>query len=433
MPSPEAVVAKLRAIPEYADAFQKRVRPRARPTTTWPRHRRLRAHAVRRRRAVRPLHRRATRRRSTPPPSAAGRCSTARAAASTCHAGNAVNPLFSDQKFHNIGVAAHKQDFVQLARKARCRSSAPATQKQIDELAHRDASSRELGRFLVTKQTNDVGALQDAHAAQHRRHRALHARRLAGHAVGRDGPLQQGRRANPYLDGGMQRLGLTETEIDDLVAFLAVAHRATASPPSASRSWRGRRALQDHAPRSATTPSPSARRATSGDVAPDPDLKIKNRRPDGRRLRRTTAAARGAWPWASRASRPSTWRSATRSSAAARPVDRRAFLKVAGDLRRRGRRQGAGHRRTRSSWSTSRTREPTARPSFTLRVHLRHASVRADAQRPLRALASSRRSTTSTRSTRSRTSCSSAATSRSSGSRRSSSSARRSSRASRRR
>ena len=25
---------------------------------------------------------------------------------------------------------------------------------------------------------------------------------------------------NPYLDGGMQRLGLTEAEIDDLVAFL---------------------------------------------------------------------------------------------------------------------------------------------------------------------------------------------------------------------
>ena len=35
-----------------------------------------------------------------------------------CHAGNATSPLFSDQKFHNIGIAAHQEGFPELAREA---------------------------------------------------------------------------------------------------------------------------------------------------------------------------------------------------------------------------------------------------------------------------------------------------------------------------
>ena len=36
----------------------------------------------------------------------------------SCHGWNPTQPLFTDQKFHNIGVSAHKSDFVPLARKA---------------------------------------------------------------------------------------------------------------------------------------------------------------------------------------------------------------------------------------------------------------------------------------------------------------------------
>ena len=80
-----------------------------------------------------------------------GRCNA-------CHAGNAVSPLFSDQKFHNIGIAAHKQDFAQLAREAVAIVDT-GDQKQIDELALQTKFS-ELGRFLVTKQVNDIGAFK---------------------------------------------------------------------------------------------------------------------------------------------------------------------------------------------------------------------------------------------------------------------------------
>jgi len=135
-----------------------------------------------------------------------------------CHAFNTVNPLFSDQKFHNIGIAAHDRNFAALARK-----SVPlvenATAEQIDELALKPDYS-ELGRFLITKNESDIGAFKTE---------TLRNIGVTGPYM-HDGSLttlwdvidhyNKGGVANPYLDGGIQRLGLAENEIDDLVAFL---------------------------------------------------------------------------------------------------------------------------------------------------------------------------------------------------------------------
>jgi cytochrome c peroxidase len=140
-----------------------------------------------------------------------GRCSS-------CHAFNAVSPLFSDQKFHNIGIAAHKQNFAELAGKALAVLRTGDT-KQIDELALQTNYS-ELGRFLVTKNLADIGAFKSE---------TLRNIGITGPYM-HDGSLatlwdvmdhyNKGGVPNPYLDGGMQRLALSEAEIDDLVAFL---------------------------------------------------------------------------------------------------------------------------------------------------------------------------------------------------------------------
>ena len=95
-----------------------------------------------------------------------GRCSS-------CHAFNAVSPLFSDQKFHNIGIAAHKQNFAELARKALGILKVGDT-KQIDELALQTSYS-ELGRFLVTKNPADIGAFKSENSSQYRSDRAIYA------------------------------------------------------------------------------------------------------------------------------------------------------------------------------------------------------------------------------------------------------------------
>ena len=135
-----------------------------------------------------------------------------------CHAFSTVSPLFSDQKFHNIGIAAHKTDFIDLSRKA-VGAVRSGDLKQIDELAIQTTFS-ELGRFLVTKHSNDIGAFKTPGL-----------RNIAATApYMHDGSMStlwdvmdhynKGGVPNPNLDGGMQRLGLTEPEIDDLVAFL---------------------------------------------------------------------------------------------------------------------------------------------------------------------------------------------------------------------
>lgn len=141
-----------------------------------------------------------------------------KARCSDCHEFNSVNPLFSDQKFHNIGIAAHKQDFDQLARKAATELRDLSAQ-QIDELALKSDYS-ELGRFLITRNVADIGAFKTE---------TLRNIGVTGPYM-HDGSLttlwdvidhyNKGGVANPYLDGGMQRLGLSESEIDDLVAFL---------------------------------------------------------------------------------------------------------------------------------------------------------------------------------------------------------------------
>jgi cytochrome c peroxidase len=141
-----------------------------------------------------------------------GRCNA-------CHAFSTASPLFSDQKFHNIGIAAHKTDFIALARKAAA-SVRTGDTKQIDELALQTNFS-EVGRFLVTKRTNDIGAFKTP---------GLRNIAITGPYM-HDGSLatlwdvmdhyNKGGVQNPFLDGGMQRLGLSEAEIDDMVAFMA--------------------------------------------------------------------------------------------------------------------------------------------------------------------------------------------------------------------
>ncbi|MGZ3620645.1 MAG: cytochrome-c peroxidase [Candidatus Binataceae bacterium] len=139
----------------------------------------------------------------------------------TCHGWNPTQPLFTDNRFHNIGVSAHKSDFVPLARKALVLiSQGGGGLQQLDQLAIQSDMSG-LGRFLVTKQPHDIGGF-----------RTMGLRDLlVTEPYFHDGSQQtlwdvldhynKGGVQNPYLDGGLLPLGLSESEEDDLVAFLA--------------------------------------------------------------------------------------------------------------------------------------------------------------------------------------------------------------------
>src|SRR5262245_60527934 len=135
-----------------------------------------------------------------------------KARCNTCHPFGDVTPNFSDNKFHNIGVAAKARDFATLARKA-------AAVSRPEELAF-DPDFTELGRFIVTRQPKDIGAfktpgLRDVALSAPYMHDGSEATLLDVVNF-----YDRGGRPNPYLDGGIVPLKLTDQEKKDLVAFM---------------------------------------------------------------------------------------------------------------------------------------------------------------------------------------------------------------------
>ena len=130
----------------------------------------------------------------------------------TCHEFNAAYPFFTDNKFHNIGIAMKAVNSEALARRA-------AVETDVARLAS-EPGAVELGRYLVTQQPKDIGAFKTpglreiAHTAPY-----MHD--------GSEPTLEtmidfydKGGIPNPNLDGGMRPLRLTLEERKDLVEFL---------------------------------------------------------------------------------------------------------------------------------------------------------------------------------------------------------------------
>jgi cytochrome c peroxidase len=145
----------------------------------------------------------------------------------SCHGWNPTRPLFTDDRFHNIGVSAHSAQFVPHARQAlTLLASGGSSGQQIDRLAIQTDMS-EVGRFRMTKQPHDIGAF-----------RTMDLRNLfVTQPYFHDGSQKtiwdtldhynKGGVQNPFLDGGIVPLGLSGQQEDDLAAFLL----SLTSPP----------------------------------------------------------------------------------------------------------------------------------------------------------------------------------------------------------
>ena len=138
----------------------------------------------------------------------------------SCHAFNSSQPFFTDNKFHNIGVAAKDQNFPQLARRAQqLLAQGKNSERVIDELALSPGFS-ELGRYLITKQPKDIGAfktsgLRDIELTAPYFHNGSEKTLLDVVKF-----YNKGGEPNPNLDGGMRPLKLTDPQMDDLVELL---------------------------------------------------------------------------------------------------------------------------------------------------------------------------------------------------------------------
>lgn len=137
----------------------------------------------------------------------------------TCHTMSPSNPIGSDSKFHNIGIAAKNQNFEKLAREALHALAEDQSDEKLDELAIATDLS-ELGRFMVTKERADIGAFRTPLLTN----------------IGITGPYMhdgsmatlwnvvdhynKGGEPNLYLDGGIEPLNLTDRQVDQIVEFL---------------------------------------------------------------------------------------------------------------------------------------------------------------------------------------------------------------------
>jgi cytochrome c peroxidase len=138
-----------------------------------------------------------------------------------CHAFNPASPFFTDFDFHNTGNAAKGAGFDALARRAA--EAAPrggeAVRAPADLLARTEEFSP-LGRFLVTGRPEHIGAfktpsLRDVELTAPYMHNAAEKTLLDVVRF-----YNRGGEKNRYLDARISPLGLTDSEMSDLVEFM---------------------------------------------------------------------------------------------------------------------------------------------------------------------------------------------------------------------
>jgi len=134
----------------------------------------------------------------------------------SCHAWSRERPLFNDGRFHNVGVSAGAA----LTHNATAIRAGREDSTNLDRLAT-DSGMSDLGRYLVTRKPANIGAFRTPDL------RNL----LVTQPYFHDGSaatlwdvvanFNRGGTRNPYLDAAMVPLDLSKADEDDLVAFLA--------------------------------------------------------------------------------------------------------------------------------------------------------------------------------------------------------------------
>jgi cytochrome c peroxidase len=141
-----------------------------------------------------------------------GRCNS-------CHQISSSNPIGTDNRFHNVGVAARHRDFEGLAKKGLDALAKDDSQEAIDRFALQTDLS-ELGRFVVTRNRADIGAFKTAQV----RNVGVSAPYMHDGSIATLWDVMdhynKGGEPNAFLDGGIEPLALTEPEIDQVVAFM---------------------------------------------------------------------------------------------------------------------------------------------------------------------------------------------------------------------
>ncbi|UCG53234.1 MAG: c-type cytochrome [Candidatus Latescibacterota bacterium] len=143
----------------------------------------------------------------------------------SCHVVEQTQALFTDNRFHNIGVGINdiQDDVPELAGEF---IKAEITASEVDIKVLTDKRTSEIGRFAITRTFDDLGAFKTptlrniAVTAPYMHDGSLATLRDVVVHYNNGGVTNEGDPVNDFLSGGIRPLNLTDGEIDDLVAFM---------------------------------------------------------------------------------------------------------------------------------------------------------------------------------------------------------------------
>ena len=159
----------------------------------------------------------------------------------SCHVIEQTQALFTDNRFHNVGVGINdiQKDVPALAGEF---LQAKATLAEVDVKVLGDKRTSELGRFAISRDFEGLGAFKTptlrnvAVTAPYMHDGSLATLKDVVVHYNNGGVTKEGDPVNDFLSGGIRPLSLTDQEIDDLVSFMeALTSPEFASLPSGAR------------------------------------------------------------------------------------------------------------------------------------------------------------------------------------------------------
>jgi cytochrome c peroxidase len=143
----------------------------------------------------------------------------------SCHTIEQKVALFTDNRFHNIGVGINNIQ-AEVPRLAPAFLEAKAKGVDVDKAVLSDKKTSELGRFAITETLDELGAFKTstlrnvAVTAPFMHDGSLATLRDVVDHYNNGGVTRKGDRVNDFLSGGIRPLNLSEDQINDLVAFM---------------------------------------------------------------------------------------------------------------------------------------------------------------------------------------------------------------------
>lgn len=145
----------------------------------------------------------------------------------SCHVIEQDQAVFTDHRFHNIGVGINDmQDRIMDVATAFQREKLADPDLDVDVKALTDANVSELGRFAITEELSDMGAFKTptlrniAETAPYMHDGSIETLREVVEHYNNGGATNEGDPVNAFISGGIRPLDLTDEQIDDLVAFM---------------------------------------------------------------------------------------------------------------------------------------------------------------------------------------------------------------------